>query len=258
MIESTPSQMLRQKVGTSPAPGKTAPIPTMATSIIRSAPSRPRTVVYMTWVGPSGPAASSASRAATPSSGSMVVSPRRAYSASRDAGDHAPAGGRPRPPVDAHDPGVAQPVAPDPGEGVEGVVGGGVVGLAPVAVDAGDAAEQGEEAQAGVGRQGVGQGDGAGHLGLEHPGEGLGGLGRQQPVLADAGPVDDAVEPAVAGVDVVDHGLGPRPGRARRPRGSGRRRRGRRGRRGWPAPRARPGCGGRWPRPRPAGGRPTR
>ncbi len=175
---------------------------------------------------------------------------------------HAPAGGRPRSPVDAHDPGLAQPVAPDAGEGVEGVVGGGVVGLAPVAVDAGDAAEQGEEAQVGVGRQGVGQGakemSGARPPWSRTPGRrtratwppaarprrrrrrgrrrraGRDGRGRRRPLV------------------------GPRPGRGRRPRGSGRRRRTRRGRRAWPAPPARPGCGGRWPRPRPAGGRPTR
>ena len=116
------------------------------------------------------------------------------------------AGGRPRPPVDAHHPGAAEAVAPHPGEGVEGVVGGGVVALAPVAEDAGHAAEQGQEAQAAAGPEGVGEGGGARHLGLEDPGEGLGGLGRQQAVLADAGPVDHAVEAAVAGVDVVDHG----------------------------------------------------
>ena len=43
-------------------------------------------------------------------------------------------------------------------------------------------------------------------LGAEDPGEGLGGLVREQPVLDDAGGVHDAVQPAVLGVDLL-HGL---------------------------------------------------
>ena len=79
------------------------------------------------------------------------------------------------------------------GEGVEGVVGGGVVDLALVAEHAGHGAEQHDEAH--VVAHGIEQRPGAGHLGLVDPGVGLGSLVAQEAVLDDAGPVQHAVEP---------------------------------------------------------------
>ena len=129
-MASTPLTMLRQNVAASGAPGKTAPIPTIAMPPIGRPPARPH------------PSAISFSNASTPCDGSISGMPRRAYSSASPTAMPAPAQG---PQSTAT---TRRWAAPEPRHAVQRVVRGRVVGLAAVAEDSADAAEQHQEAVA--------------------------------------------------------------------------------------------------------------